>query len=401
MRSLLPLFTTQFLSAFIDNVVRMSAIIFIFFYGDKEESTNYQLISALCTGLLILPFFLFSATAGQIADKYNKRKVIIALKIFELIPASLASLGFIYENHYLILAAIFLFGVQSTFFGPLKYSIIPEVINSSDEKKLRNANGKINAGSFVAILLGTVWGMFAFTIEGFEKVVTPVTLISATLLSLFAATKIADSKAQSPSLEINYNIITNTLNLLKDALKNAEISSTIRNIGWFWFVGALMLTVLPVAITRSNNVDELADIMNMIFGLMSSTAGLTIGAILVGYGFVSARLINKLNYLIGLSVCMVALTIMMESFTALLVNMLLVAFFSGLYVVPRYARLQKIADPKSRARIIAANNINNSLMMVCSSILIGACSFMGEYAAHIAVISGGLMALLGMRIKKA
>lgn len=244
----LPFFLTQFFGALNDNVFKLSVLTLIAFYlSDAIQGPLYQ---ALGAGLFTLPFFLFSASAGQLADKYDKAFLMRCIKCIEIAFMMLGSIGIYYKNIPGMMAVIFLMGLHSTFFGPLKYAILPEQL---EHKELLAGNAFVEAGTFIAILIGTILGSVfipqsnLFLQSGLKWVC--VTIISIAFLGALASFFIPSNqflKQKNANLKIDWFFLSATRTVWCESKKHPYIYSSIIGISWFWFIGATLITEFPV-----------------------------------------------------------------------------------------------------------------------------------------------------------
>jgi MFS family permease len=391
-----PFFFTQFLGAFNDNVFKTAFITLVAFHAATLSSIDGATLATLLPGLFILPFFLFSATAGQIADKFEKSQIIRYVKVFEIWIMVFASTGFFMHNIWLLGAALFMMGMHSTIFGPVKYSYLPQHLK---ETELVGGNGMVEMGSFVAILLGQVLGASLATVAHHE-LFTSIAIITIGFLGYFTSQGIPDSPAADPSLKINWNPITETIKNVKFIWAEQTIWLAIVGISWFWFYGATLLAQFP------NFAKDILLGNESVFILL-----LSIFSIGIGIGSLMCEKLSKGKVEIGLVVFgAIGLTIFgadlyfsssylhetvnnksmfdFKSFITykhtynpdlysfnheslarwrLLADIALTGFFGGLYIVPLYALIQTCAEKSHQSRVIAANNILNALFMVVSA----------------------------------
>ncbi len=393
-KKFLPLFVTQSLGAFNDNVFKNALLIMLTFITAEESGMSPELIVTIAGGLFILPFFLFSATAGQISDKYEKSRLIRIIKLIEIILMITASIGFYIGNVWFLVAILFLMGVQSTFFGPLKYSILPDHL---EEDELIAGNAVIEAGTFLAILLGTILGGIFIPLENGAFIISIIITIIA-IIGWISSRSIPIAPAAAPDLEINWNIITETWNIMLFTRGNRSVFLSIIGISWFWLVGATFLTQFPTYATNIIGGNE-----NII------TLFLTVFSLGIGLGslFCNKLLKGEINakYVplgcIGMSIFMVdlyfasnAYPIEIQTFSLekvkeligienkvgigqflstfsgwrVLFDLTMIAIFGGIYIVPLYAIMQSRSEESHRARVIASNNIMNALFMVFGAI---------------------------------
>ena len=268
----LPLFITQFLGAFNDNIFKNALIILITFRIAEGLGLNAQLLVALAAGFFILPFFLFSATAGQLADRYEKSRMISVIKLFEVMLMALAAIGFYLQSTWFLMFVLFALGVQAAFFGPLKYAILPEHLH---ENELIAGNGLIEAGTFISILLGTILGGALILQKQGEYVISAVIMLVA-LAGWCSSLFIPRTNTYPTKIKINYNFISETKNLLVYAKQKRDVFLCILAISWFWLFGATFLSELPVFAKDALHADQRIVILFMtLFSI-----GLAIGSMI-------------------------------------------------------------------------------------------------------------------------
>lgn len=378
----LPLFITQFFGAFNDNVFKNAFLIWFTYDISARLNMNTQLMITIASGLFVLPFFLFSALAGQIADKFEKSKIISIVKIAEIIIMSFTFVGFYLENIYLLLLLIFLMGVHSTFFGPIKYSLLPETLKNNE---LITANALIEGATFLAILLGTISGgivirsQHGITIVCFAVVIFAV--IGYVASCFIPKTPIADS-----GLKIGLNIFSQTKKIIGYAKKEQKVWLSIIGISWFWFIGITFLSQFPI---YTKNIIGGDQFMVTLF-LSIFSIGIAIGSVIcnkLSKGQINTKLVKFGSAGVSLGILLFyfaskfyqtpenIITVTKFFNTSyisyfIVFSLLIVAIFSGIYIVPLYAIMQYNSENKYLSRIIAANNILNALFMVASSIFI-------------------------------
>jgi len=360
----LPFFCTQFLGALNDNVFKTALITMAVFHTADLTTLNGTAVATLLPGIFILPFFLFSATAGQIADKYEKSQLIRLVKIFEVVLMLIAALGFLLHVFWLLVLALLMMGMHSTLFGPVKYAYLPQHLT---EPELVGGNGMVEMGTFIAILLGQIIGAGLGMHEGGE-LGTGLSIVSLALLGYFASKQIPSSPAAEPSLKINWNPITETGRNIAFIWKSQQIWLAIIGVSWFWFYGATLLAQFPVFAKDVLHGDE------SIFILL-----LAIFSVGVGVGSLLCEKLSKGIVEIGLvpigAMGMMAFGVDLYTVSAsgivdwrLLADIGLIGFFGGVYIVPLYALIQSRAQKTHQSRVIAANNILNALFMVISAV---------------------------------
>lgn len=382
-RRFLPFFATQFLGAFNDNLYKNAIIMLIAF---KLVSENSSLWVNIAAGLFILPFFLFSALAGQIAEKHEKSLVLRICKFAEIPIMGLGVLGFYMQSPSVLVGALFLMGTQSAFFGPAKYSILPQHLKSDE---LIGGNGLVEMGTFVAILLGTMAGAYYINQVNGEVIVS-IAIVLIACLGFISSLFIPKAPSNDPELKINLNPVTETMNLyrmLKGMRKSVYLS--VLGISWFWFLGATYLTQIP-EFTKLIHGDE--SVVTLL--LVAFSIGIAMGSFLcerlsrnrvelgiVPLASIGLTVFGVMFYLFSLP--FINMEIKPDAVLAfdvnfflgdsngilLILSTLMIGVSGGLYTVPLYALIQQRTPPAFRSRVIAANNILNSLFMVGSAII--------------------------------
>ena len=277
-RSFLSLFFTQYLGAFNDNFFRVAMVTFVTYKVTTMSAQSKSVIVSIAAALFMLPYFLFSAFAGEIADKFSKDKIIKATKMLEVIIVLLAGLGFLTGNIPLLLFVLFLMGTQSTFFGPVKYSILPDIL---DKKQLIAGNGIIEAGTYGAILQGTIFGGLIITLSEINKfgfhikindTFLPIIMLTVSTLGLCASLFIPSQKASNSKLKIDKNFLRSTWKNMSFAKQNHDIFLCILGISWFWMLGTVLTPQIPSLTKNILNGDE--SLLAFLFTLFSCGIGL-------------------------------------------------------------------------------------------------------------------------------
>ncbi|MEI8396027.1 MAG: acyl-[ACP]--phospholipid O-acyltransferase [Rhodospirillaceae bacterium] len=382
-RRFLPLFIAQFFGAANDNLFKNALVILILFRLGEGTGIAPQVLVTAAAGLFILPFFLLSATAGQLSDRYEKTGLIRWIKLAEVGVALLAVGALTLASVPLMLTVLFLFGVQATFFGPLKYAVLPELLESGE---LLAGNALIEGGTFLAILLGTViGGVLILTEDG-----TPLVagLMLALALGGYAATlALPDTSPGNPEVRITTNILVESQAVMRLITGRRDLFLSVLGISWFWLMGATFLAQFP-AFTK----DVLYADQNVVTLLLTVfSVGIGAGSMLCGRmlkGEISARHVPFAA--LGMTLFSFDLVFASTSVSAdpghlatvveflnhpgawrVLIDLMMIALCGGIYVVPLYTILQSRCDEGSRARAIAANNIINALFMVVSALASG------------------------------
>ncbi len=380
-RRFLPLFCTQFFAAFNNNVFKNSLIILITFRIAAVMGMNAQLLVALAAGLFILPFFLFSTTAGQLADKYEKSRMISVIKFIEILLMIGAMVGFYLQSMFFLIIVLFALGVQSAFFGPLKYAILPEHLIDNE---LIAGNGLIEAGTFIAILLGTILGGALVLQKNGEYIISAI-LVLVAIGGWIASFFIPRTHTHQPGLKINYNFFSETKSLLSYAKQKRDVFLCIMCISWFWLVGATFLSELPVFARDALHADQSVVILFMtVFSVGLALGSVICNKLLAGkthatyvpYAMLGMTVFTIDLYFAGSHDVANTLGALMGAQQFLLsingwriaLDLLLIAIFGGLYTVPLYAMMQSRTPTSHRARVIAVNNVVNALFMVFSAV---------------------------------
>lgn len=371
-----PFFFTQFLGAFNDNVFRQALILLI--ATGVVTGVSVNTLNNVGLALFILPFFLFSAIAGQLADKYEKSMLLRRIKFAEILIMCAGAIGFYFDAVYFLLAVLFCMGLQSTFFGPIKYSIIPQHLN---DKELVSGNALVEMGTFLAILLGSIAGV-VLKMEGTGEWVAPTAVIVIAMMGFFAARQIPAAAPAEPSLKMDWNLLRETGRILGHAREVKSVWISVLGISWFWFLGAAYTTQLKVYVDNYLHGTEGL----YAFLLATFSIGIGLGSFLcekmsgrrVELGLVPLGSIGLSVFGIDLFFSYQGLSdatnVGIQQFLSqpgglrILIDLLGVGVFGGFYIVPLFAFVQHRSDPRHLSRIIAANNILNALLMVCSAI---------------------------------
>ena len=372
-----PFFGVQFLGAFNDNVFKNALVIMLTFQAASMTTMSSGLLVNLCAGLFILPFFLFSATAGQLADKYEKAFVTRLVKIFEIVIMIVGALGFYWLNLELLLIALFMMGMHSTMFGPVKYAYLPQHLK---KEELVGGNGLIDAGTFIAILLGTILGGTLIGMQPHGSMWVSGTAIVIAVLGYWVSRSVPVSPAPSPDLKINWNPITETWANLKFLRTNRTVFLSILGISWFWFYGAMFLSQFPnytkdVLGGGEHVVTLLLAVFSVGIGLGSllceKLSGHKIEIGLVPFGSIGLTIFAVDLFFASPSshgTALGAMAFMQQAGSwRVLFDLLMIGIFGGFYIVPLYALIQSRSEPSHQSRVIAGNNILNALFMVLAA----------------------------------
>jgi len=380
-RAYFPFYISQFFGTFNDNFFRTALAAFIMFGAISLNADTRAVAASILVALFMLPFFLFSAVAGQLADKYGKDTIIKLIKVAQVLAAILAIIGFLLNNVWLLLVILFLMGVISAVFSPVKFSILPEILEHDD---LIAGNSLIQAGTYISMLLGIVCAGMIYSVDKYWMFLI---LLSVAVIGLFAAIFIPVVKPAGQKIDISKNFIKTTWEILSYFKYSRDIYLCILGISWFWFIGVVLVLQMPsfakIAVYGHENL--------YIFLITLFACGIAVGAFL-SYLFlkkeisikhvpVSALLMTvfivDLSFAaknINLSFASVAMKDFILSFSGKRIVFDLFAFsvFAGLYIVPLVTMLQVAANRKIRARVFAANNIVNILFMLAGVIVCSA-----------------------------
>ena len=381
-RRFAPFFWTQFCGAANDNLFKFAFTVMVTY--QLQVGWLPPAMAGLVIGaLFILPFLLFSATSGQLADKYDKRALIRLVKWLEIGIMALAAFGFFTANVPVLLACTFLMGLHSTLFGPVKFAYLPQHLG---ERELTGGNGMVEMGTFVAILLGNVAGGLLIAVPQVGAHQVGIACIAMAILGRVVAQWIPASPATDAGLKINWNPVSETWRNLQLAHGNLVVFRSLLGISWMWFFGAVFLSQFPSFAKEVLHGDEqVASLLLVVFSI-----GIGVGSLMcemlshrhVEIGLVPLGAIGMTVFAVDLYFASrglppsAALTLVqfisMPAHWRVMADLALLSLFAGLYSVPMYALIQLRAQPTHRARIIAANNILNALFMIASSVIAGA-----------------------------
>ncbi len=375
-RRFLPYFVTQALGAFNDNLYKNALLLLIAFSGIIAEEDS-ALYTNLAAGLFILPFFLFSPIAGQIADKMEKSRLIRSVKLLEVAIMLIAAVGVITNNMTLMMTLLFLMGLQSALFGPVKFALLPQQLHKDE---LVGGNALVEMGTFLAILGGTITAGLLFDLTAAKYWIAAGVIFFA-VLGYFSSRFIPTAEAGDPQLTINWNPFTELVNTLRNARQQRAVYLSIMAISWFWFLGASYLTQFPnLARDHLGGNPQIVTLLLTLFSVGVAAGSLLceklsghkveLGIVPIGslgmsiFGIDLYFAISSLNISSDLS----ALAFVQNAdHWRMMADIALISLFGGLYVVPLQALIQQRSDEKMRAQTIAANNVMNALFMVGSA----------------------------------
>jgi 1-acyl-sn-glycerol-3-phosphate acyltransferase len=386
-RRFAPFFWTQFAGAANDNLFKFAFTVMVTY--QLQVAWLPPAMAGLVIGaLFILPFLLFSATSGQLTDKYDKTTMIRLVKNLEIAIMAIAAWGFYTDSVIVLLGCTFLMGVHSTLFGPVKFAYLPQVL---DERELTGGNGMVEMGTFVAILLGNVAGGLIVAIPQVGRRDVAIACVLLALAGRAVAQFVPSAPATDPGLKINFNPVSETWRNLKLAHGNLVVFRSLLGISWMWFFGAVFLSQFPsFAKEVLHGNEQVASLLLVVFSI-----GIGIGSLLcevlsrrhveiglvplgaigmslfaVDLYFASRGLASQTGQLAGTAFTL-AQFLAVPGHWRVMADLALLSLFAGLYSVPMYALIQLRSQPTHRARIIAANNILNALFMIASSVIAG------------------------------
>ncbi|MFB9216882.1 MFS transporter [Vibrio sinaloensis] len=377
-RRFLPYFITQFFGAFNDNIFKNVLLLFVAFAGAGALPISSNLFINLAAGLFILPFFLFSASAGVLADKYEKSWFIRKVKLAEIGIMCLGAIGFITESYVILLILLFMMGTQSAFFGPVKYALLPQQLKPNE---LVPGNALVETGTFLAILLGTLGAGMIASAEN-AKYIAAGSVVVFALFGYLSSRHIPEAPASAPELTFRWQPIKQTKQTIAIAKADRTIFLALMAISWFWFLGAAYLTQFPNFTKNYLNGSESA--VSFLLALFS--IGIAVGSLAcdklsnhrieVGIVPIGSFGITIFGWLMASAVPETLPEF--DSFSQFVSHpalwpvfayLLLLGASGGIFIVPLYALMQQRAKVNQRAQVIAALNIYNSLFMVGSAVL--------------------------------
>ena len=375
-----PFFITQFLGALNDNIFRNGLVILVTFQGVLVAGMNVSELANVAGALFILPFFLFSATAGQLADKYEKSMLMRRIKLLEIMLMIMAGIAFVSESFVALLLVLFLMGCQSTLFGPVKYAYLPQQLATEE---LIGGNALVEAGTYIAIILGLIAGGAAVAVSPDSQTLLGASLVFVAVAGYLASRRIPRTQAVDPGLSISWNAWSETWRIVRYARERRDVFLAILGISWFWFFGSAMTLQLPaytLVIMNGNESITTALLVAFAIGvglgalLCERMSGHRIELGLVPFGSIGLSLFAIDLYFAQPVAAATAVSGIGEFLgrpgsLRVLTDVLLLGAFGGFYSVPLYALVQQRSERRHLSRIIAANNIINAIFMVVASLL--------------------------------
>ena len=381
-RRFLPMFITQFFGALNDNVYKQALLLVITYGWINQQATDVSTLNNLAALLFILPYFIFSATAGQIADKFERSQLIRGIKVLEIVIMLIGSAGFLLGNLWLLLLALFMMGTHSTFFGPIKYAILPEILKPNE---LMSGNALFQSGTSIAILIGMILGGAVISVSQGNLIWISLTVVIIAVLGYLSSRFILKQQVSSPDLKIDWNFFRTSFQTLKYAKSLPLIFMILLGNSWYWFYGATYLTQIPQLTQQNLHASE--NVVSLLLTFFS--VGIGVGSLLcrrIGGSEVNIKMVpvgaiglTLFAFYLALSLAYVpertgAMLNVNDMFNHgmvyyhVMLAVTLLGISGGFYIVPLYAMMQAYSPRSHRARVVAANNILNAVFMVSSAI---------------------------------
>ena len=403
-RRFLPLFATQFLGAFNDNLFKTSMVLFAT-YAIFDDAGTEASFNAVATGISILPFFLLSALAGQLADSFDKAKIIRLVKTAELFIMAIGAAGLLLAKNGhtrtgmgLMLGAVLMLGIHSTFFGPIKYAILPQHLKPDD---VLGGTGLVEAGTYMAILLGTVTAGW-LPVEG-----AAIAVMVVAAIGWVAGRQVPPAPRMGPELKLNYNPLTASWRLIAATLHIPRLFLAICAISFFWTIGAVLIIVFPPLVKNVLTADETV----ASFAIAIFSVGVAIGSVVVNTllkGHISAR--YSPVSVIAMGGFVVLFSVLSRNWTPaaagqlygwtgflaqpgavpILLTLLAIAVTGGMFVVPLYAFLTTTVERDQTARTVAANNVVNAGAMTLGSVAVLGITALGATPENMLLLVAGM-----------
>ena len=381
-RRFLPMFITQFFGALNDNVYKQALLLVITYGWINQQAADVSTLNNLAALLFILPYFIFSATAGQIADKFERSQLIRGIKVLEIVIMLIGSAGFLLGNLWLLLLALFMMGTHSTFFGPIKYAILPEILKPNE---LMSGNALFQSGTSIAILIGMILGGAVISVSQGNLIWISLTVVIIAVLGYLSSRFILKQQVSSPDLKIDWNFFRTSFQTLKYAKSLPLIFMILLGNSWYWFYGATYLTQIPQLTQQNLHASE--NVVSLLLTFFS--VGIGVGSLLcrrIGGSEVNIKMVpigaiglTLFAFYLALSLAFVpdrtgAMMNVADMFNHgaiyyhVMLAVTLLGISGGFYIVPLYAIMQAYSPRSHRARVVAANNILNAVFMVSSAI---------------------------------
>ena len=381
-RRFLPMFLTQFFGALNDNVFKQSLLLVITYGWIQQQTASISTLNNLAALLFILPYFIFSATAGQIADKYERSFLIRNIKLLEIVIMLIGSAGFLLGNLWLLLIALFLMGTHSTFFGPIKYAILPEILKPNE---LMSGNALFQSGTSIAILVGMILGGVVISSSEGNLLWISLTVLSIATMGYLCSRFILKQDVPSNNIQVDWNFFRTSIQTLKYAKSLPLVFTILLGNSWYWFYGATYLTQIPQLTQQNLHGNE--NVVSLLLTFFS--VGIGVGSLLcrkiggaevnikmvpigaIGLTIFALYLAASLAFVPVRTGDFIGITDMFSSgmsYYHVMIAVTLLGISGGFYIVPLYAMMQAHSPRSHRARVVAANNILNAVFMVSSAI---------------------------------
>jgi hypothetical protein len=398
-RRFAPFFVTQFLGVLNDNVYKNALVILVAFHATSLTALSPDVLVNLAGALFILPFFLFSATAGQLADKYDKARIIRLVKLFEIGIMVVGAIGFVRADLTLLLGALFLMGLHSTLFGPVKYAILPQTLR---DEELVGGNALVETGTSLAILAGTIAGGVLVASAVGPRVLVPAATIGIACAGYLSSRLVPSVPPPTPELQINWNPVTETWANFQFTRQNRTVFLSILGVSWFWFYGAMFLTQFPAyAKTWLGGSESVVTLLLTVFSvgigvgslLCERMSGHKVELGLVPFGSIGLSLFAFDLFFATPGPAVTEGLTVLEFLRApgtprILIDLLLVAMFGGFFIVPLYALIQSRSERSHQSRIIAGNNILNSVFIVAAALIAAGFLHLGATVPQLFLLTG-------------
>jgi MFS family permease len=381
-RRFLPMFLTQFFGALNDNVFKQSLLLVITYGLIHQQTASVSTLNNLAALLFILPYFIFSATAGQIADKYERAYLIRKIKALEIIIMLFGTAGFLLGHLWLLLISLFLMGVHSTFFGPIKYAILPEILKPHE---LMSGNALFQSGTSIAILLGMILGGVVISNSHGNLLWISITVVTIAVIGYICSRFILKQKIAAPELKVDWNFFRTSFQTLKYAKSIPIIFTILLGNSWYWFYGATYLTQIPQLTQQNLHASE--NVVSLLLTFFSVGIGIgsllcrkiggaevnikmvPIGAVgLTAFAFYLAASLSFIPMRTGDLIGIADMFSLGAAYYHVMIAVTLLGISGGFYIVPLYTMMQAYSPRSHRARVVAANNILNAVFMVSSAI---------------------------------
>jgi len=378
----------QFCGCLNDSILKNALIILITYKLSSKLGQSSQTLVLFANTIFTLPFILFASIAGQLADKYERTTIVKIIKLFEVIIVIFASFGFLHENITILFLCICLMGIHSTFFGPIKYSVLPDHLHKNE---LLGANGFVEAGTFISILIGTIIGGF----YNFSNSLIIIISIAVSLVGLFSTKFLPKSNNTNPNLKIKFNLIHDTIEIIKYTHAKKRLYLSILGISWFWFIAVAIISEIPFLTKDVLGADE--NVANMFLAVFSVGVGMgsfccgkifknevttkyvflaSLGISLVGIDLFFASRISEVNYEPEQLKSIIVFLSKLHNWR-IVIDLFFFAAIGGLYIVPLFAIMQHYSPPSHRSRVIAVNNLINSIFMAGSTTILSLLFYLG------------------------